>query len=271
MGMSEEQPSIKLKKNYFVYLKFGLLIFGTVLLVSTIFLFTGWFREELLILQRFSGVLLFILMIFIFYVEIRSRYYSTSKLFAQYPDDLNERTIDYDAIIITHSKGVHSIGNTAGIDNLVIYFQAKRYPYRIFHCYCPSDMMTVLRDERAKYLWIFGHGWLGGVTFKEAGKISDLSIRYPLRIEFVYQYLTLEIPPLPLKKFVGQFHCNPFIQEKSANIPLPQVLMSDPKEEDYYVTDREMNHFSVWFATWILTFNIRRTSVTNIDTDVWGD
>ena len=261
--MSEERPSIKLKKNYFVYLKFGLLIFGTVVLVSTIFLFIGWFREEFLILQRFSGFLLFILMIFIFYVEIRSRYYATSKLFAQYPDDLNERTIDYDAIIVAHSKGLHSIGITAGIDNLVTFFQSKQYPYQIFHCYGPSDIMAVLRDGRAKYLWIFGHGWQGGVTFKEAGKISDLSIRYPPRIEFVYQNLTIEIPPLPLKKFIGQFHCNSIIQEKSANVPLHQILISDPKEEDYYVTDDEMNHFSVWFATWILTFNIHRTSVTN--------
>jgi len=267
MGISDDPSSIKLQKNYFVYLKFGLLIFASVLFVSTFFSFAGWFSEELLIFKCFSGVLLFFLMIFIFIVEIRSRYYSASKSFEHYPDDLNERTIDYDAIIIAHSKGFHSIGITTGIDNLVVFFQSKHYPYRIFHCYCPSDMMAVLRDERAKYLWIFGHGWRGGVSFKEAGKISDFSIFNPPRIGFVYQFLTTEIPPLPSKKFIGQFHCSPFLPEKAANIPLPKILMCDPKEEDYYVTDDEMNHYSVWFATLRLTFNIRRKSVSNRETD----
>jgi hypothetical protein len=259
--MSGESSSVILQKNYFVYLKFGLLIFASLFFCFTLISFTGWFREESIIIQRFSGLLLLFFMIFIIIVEIRSRIYSESRSFEQYPPDLNQRSIDYDAVIIAHSKGFHSIGTAVGVDNLVIHFLKKQYPFRIFHCYCSSDIITILQDERAKYLWVFGHGWRGGVTFKEAGDISDFSICKPPKTEFVYQHLMMEVPRVPPKKFVGQFHCCSLSNKNQPNIPLPEILIENPKIGDYYVTDNEMNHYSVWFTTRQLLDKITRKPV----------
>jgi hypothetical protein len=181
--------------------------------------------------------------------------------YQQYPDDLQKTTVNFDAFIVAHSKGIHSYGDTAGLDNLVKYFIQKKYPYKIFHCYNPADIVSVLKEKRAKYLWIFGHGWRGGITFKEAGKISDLSILWPEKKSLIYENLTNENPPLPEKLFIGQFHCNTLSNNPPINTPLPEILIKNPRADDYYVTDNFMNHFSVWAATRGLAQKIKRESI----------
>jgi len=43
------------------------------------------------------------------------------------------------------------------------------------------------------------------------------------------------------------------------------LLMSNPKEDNYYVTDDEMNHFSVWFATRELMSEVKRDKIVDSD------
>ena len=179
--------------------------------------------------------------------------------------------MDHDAIIIAKSKGVHSLGQYAGIDNLIERFIIKKYPFKIYLCETPSDFKSVLRNEKAKYIWIFSHEWRGRIAFKESGNLSDFSIIKPKTALQIYEELRNEIPRFPKKLFIAQLHCNPLSKKPPINTPLPEILMENPSEDDYYVTDGSLNHYAVWFATRKLSFKIRRPLITEPKTDEWGD
>lgn len=84
----------------------------------------------------------------------------------QFPENLDIHQKDHDAFIIIHSMGTFSAGSYSGLDILIPHFIKNRYPFKIYHCYNPQEFLDVLRNEKAKYNWIIGHGWRGGITFK---------------------------------------------------------------------------------------------------------
>lgn len=99
----------------------------------------------------------------------------------------------HNAIIITHYK--HQIKTPVysdGFPKLIKNFQKNGIPYVIYNCYEPNDFKNVVYNPYAQNLWIFGHGFRGGLNFG-AGR---------------NQYYH-ELTDAPKKFFIGQFHCNP--------------------------------------------------------------
>jgi hypothetical protein len=189
------------------------------------------------------GALLLILLVIIMH---RSHPFLDRSKTLQYPDNLDTSGLDYDAIIIAHSSGFHDIGMGTGVHNIVNKLSQEKYPYKIIHCDDPECVADALRDNHAKYIWIFSHGWRGGLDLKKG--------------DLIYEKFVRENPGILKKKFIGQFHCNP-LSKKRPNTSLIETLIDKPNPNQYFITEDSMNHYSVWDATRKLAKNIRRNPI----------
>ena len=152
-------------------------------------------------------------------------------------------------------------------------YTAKKYPFKIYHCYNPEDFKSVVANEKAEFLWIFGHGWRGGITLKWGVSWRDrLHLTFKRNTYFPYCELDEKIlESIPSKKFIAQMHCNHFERKKTSNRPLPQLIMrGDIDPESYYVTTRMQSNLSIWLATARLVKDINRTPIRPIEETLIG-
>jgi len=230
---------IQNSKKWFNNLLYLVLYFIAILLIS-FFMKSPWI---LLIGFAFP-------FIFLFFTILLSEHAINSVKSQKFPENLIPEQQDHDALIVIHSMGIHSIGNCIGIDNLIRYFYRKNYPFKIYHCYDADDLIKILKNDRSKYLWIFGHGWRGGITFKFSHTLSVLILRKNHRIFYDYSNLNLILNEIPKKKFIAQLHCNHISQfSELKNVTLIEMILEDSLNADYYVTEREQHVLSIWFAT----------------------
>lgn len=201
----------------------------------------------------FFGIIAASLLIFLVIIIHRSHSLLEITKNYQYPENLETSNLDYDAIIIAHSQGIHDFGLGTGVDNIVNKLTKEKYPYKILHCNTPYCVTSELRKNHAKYIWIFGHGWRGGIVFKEPGKII-----HPSYAELIYENLKDEKPSLSKKLFIGQFHCNSLSKKPTINTPLIEILLDNPVENQYFISEGNLNHYSVWIATRKLANNLHR-------------
>ena len=177
----------------------------------------------------------------------------------QYPENLNPLTTNHNAFIIVHSPGDNMV--YAGIDNLINKFTATKNPFRIYDCNNPDEFKTVVANEKAKRLWIFGHGWRGGITFKGQRPLWN-SLPFKAKNNTYFSYCDLienDLNTYPSKDFVAQLHCNHFSKKHASNRPLPEFLMENNLGKDnYHVSDSKNNPISVYFTTKKLVTNIKR-------------
>ncbi|ADN37528.1 hypothetical protein Mpet_2785 [Methanolacinia petrolearia DSM 11571] len=191
-------------------------------------------------------------------MESKDQQYLTKN--QQFPVDLDSSKTIHDAFIIAYSVGNGDV--VVGFDNLIKTFKAKNYPFKIYHCYNPEDMKTVLVNECAKYIWIFGHGWCGGTAFKWKPISNGIFHRKSENISILRYSDLLEDDEaiFPKKLFIGQFHCNHASKKDSSRITLPEVLMDkDTDPGQYFVSDFYNYHLSIWFSTRKLVKNLERT------------
>lgn len=209
----------------------------------------------------FLGMLIILFIFFLFYTLIKYR--STSQVNSlinqKFPEDFDYDLIDHDAFIIIHSEG-DSGNQYAGLDNLIVHFKSNRFHFVIYHCFNPEDVKQILRKKTAKYIWIFGHGWRGGIAFKLKRSLSEKIRCQKKKIAFEYVELKKEIDSYPRKSFIGQFHCN-HIEEKYDNTPLPSILLEDNPDSGYFLTNSTLSDCSVWFAIRELLKDIKRPGV----------
>ncbi len=78
-----------------------------------------------------------------------------------------------------------------GFELLKQYFEENNILFNFYVCRTPEDAKTVIENDKVEKIWIFGHGYIGGLDFGENGvlKYGDLK-------------------NAPKKDFIGQFHCN---------------------------------------------------------------
>jgi hypothetical protein len=101
----------------------------------------------------------------------------------------------HSAAIIAIKKGLIFEDDTAfadGIDLLVKHFRVKHHPFYIYVCKTPEEARQVIKNDKIRKIWIFGHGAMYGLYF---GKNGLLNYK-----EF--------IDAAKNKDFIGQFHCN---------------------------------------------------------------
>lgn len=178
----------------------------------------------------------------------------------QSPENLDVDSRKHDAFVVIESRGDYLLYN--GLDTLIPKFKEKGYPFRIYYCKTPDDFKTVLSNEKANCVWIFGHGWRGGITFKGRRRLLNLRhLKLQDKIHFCYSNLVVSGKnEYPVKDFIVQLHCNHFVKDEPSNDPLPKFLMKDcPNPECYHVSDNAHNAFSIWFTTRKLAENLKRT------------
>lgn len=189
-----------------------------------------------------------------------SRYYVNSTINQQYPENLDYTKTIHDAIIFIYPVG--SRESTAGVDNLICTFKARKYPFKMYYCYAPDDFKAILANEKAKYLWIFSHGWRGGITFKWSLTVNDIiHLRFKRQTNLRYcDLIEDDQNAYPPKSFVAQLHCNHIAKKDPSKITLPEVLMNgNITPEMYHISDNYNNNYSIWFTTRKLVRNLERT------------
>ena len=262
--MADKTPQIEFSINRFVYLGHiqifsGILTF--ILFISVVIGFGNVFSLFFLI----TLIAFMVLTLFGFSIIYSSDYYVNSLVNQQYPHDLDERDLNHDAFIVIHSMGDHGFGLYAGFDNLIKHYTKEKYPFKIYHCYNPDDFKKSLKNDKAKYIWIFGHGWRGGITFKWTKKSGDPILLRSKKTQYAYAQLLNEKEIYPKKSFVAQFHCNHIEKTFAYNITLCEILLESHHKSKYYVTNGLNNHFSIWFATRKLMSEVKRDKIVDSD------
>jgi len=193
------------------------------------------------------------------YIRISGERLVNSLKNQQFPSNLDSASQDYDGFIVNHSLGIFNSISYPGFDILIQFFVSKKYPFKIYHCYNSEDFKSILKNEKARYIWIFGHGWRGGVTFKWTRKLSHLLTQN--RTRFSYKQIQDDLENYPRKIFIGQFHCNHIEKTIPDNISLPEILLDPSNDSTYYVPDWKMNTISIWIAVRKIVKDVRRTEV----------
>lgn len=102
---------------------------------------------------------------------------------------------DHDAIIVMIYSCIGREFHFQEIDLLIEFFTKKGINYKVYCCENYDDFFNVVNNPQAKKLWIFGHGYRGGVRTGNriviySELINNLSIN------------------AKNKDYIYQFHCN---------------------------------------------------------------
>lgn len=185
----------KLTRFYIIFSFFILFsIFTFIFFPVSNFLMVGYTLLSLSILDFLS--------IFLFFGGV-NLYFMYIGLIASFknqknPVSLNELIDNHHAIIVINYQGLKLPVYGQGIDILIKSFKEKNYSYNVYFCNDETSIITSICNNKAVYLWIFGHGK------KDALKLPNH--------EFLY-YHEIDFTNVQKKYFVGQFHCNPCIKE----------------------------------------------------------
>jgi len=177
----------------------------------------------------------------------------------QYPENLNINAVDHDGFIIIHSMDYSDQSIYSGLKILINFFQSNSFPFKIYHCFNPDEFKTVLMNNHVKYVWIFGHGWRGGVVFKWKKNPFKLFKR---KITTILPYHSLNTTLYPKKKFICQLHCNNICTKCGDNTPLIPLLLINPTgNKNYFITTGYNNSFSIWYSLRKIVKNLKRNAI----------
>ena len=255
--MTEDHKTIELIKNWWSYSLHLLIVLGILTIsIGIINPLSHWIFIFSLILTLVIGIPLVVLAS---YITISGEHRVNTLKNQQFPPNLDSAHQDHDGLIINHSLGFFNSISYPGFDILIQFFVSKKYPFKIYHCYNSEDFKQVLKNEKARYIWIFGHGWRGGITFKWTRKFSHLLT--PNKNRFSYKKIQDDLGNYPRKLFIGQFHCNHIEKTIPDNISLPETLLAPSNDSTYYVTDWKMNTISIWIAVRKIVKEVKRIEV----------
>lgn len=249
--METQTPTIKFSKKWYHIGKL------------TLFLYVVGFSILSILLWTPLPIMLAIVvpLLFTFYVTYISDDRVNSLKNQQFPENLDIHQKEHDAFIIIHSMGSFSGGLCIGLDLVISYYIQNRYPFKIYHCYNPQEFLDVLRNDKAKYIWVIGHGWRGGITFKWTQSFRERLSRKSKRTQFSYDKIRDDLNQFPKKSFIAQFHCNNIPKTFTHNESLVEILLDSFEDSNYYITENTMNIISIWFATRELVSRVKRVSV----------
>jgi hypothetical protein len=103
---------------------------------------------------------------------------------------------EHDAIIIiSYSAFSREYFSVNGLDLLIPFFVENKINFKVYCCENSENFVKIVNDPTTKTLWIFGHGYRGGVKF------SDKTVSYSSLFENLSE-------DSKNKNYVYQFHCN---------------------------------------------------------------
>jgi hypothetical protein len=249
--MTENGTTIQVEENWWYYLLYIVLGLAIGILISGVFN-SPIFLPLLSLFFAFIASFVFLGV----YINITRNHWVNSLPNQQYPQDLDPSVQDHDGFIVNHSLGFLNTVPYSGFDILISFFIEKNYPFKIYHCYNPDEFISVLKNEKVKYLWIFGHGWKGGITFKWVHFLAKT------RTRISYNKIHNELKNSPRKKFVGQFHCSHVDTTEPDNLSAPELLLDVSDNSYYYLPNTKMNVISIWFAIRECIKDVKRTGIS---------
>jgi hypothetical protein len=251
--MTDNRTIILPERNWWYYLLHLVIVLG---IFSGCILISGIFNSPLfliILLLSFAFMISFVLLGV--YITISGNRRVNSLVNQQFPQDLDPSIQDHDGFIVNHSLGFFNTLPYSGFDILIPFFIERKYPFKVYHCYNPDEFVSVLKNEKVKFLWIFGHGWKGGITFKWAHFLAKS------RTRMSYNRIYNELKNSPRKKFVGQFHCSHIDTTEPDNLSAPELLLDVSDSSYYYLTNTKMNVISIWFAIRNCITDVKRTGI----------
>jgi len=249
--METQKLVIKFSKKWYNFGKTTIILYIVGVIVLSILLFS--------LLPITFGILLPFL--FVSYITYIGEYRVNSLKNQQFPENLNTKQKEHDAFIIIHSMGSFSSGSYIGLDIVIPYYIRNRYPFKIYHCYNPQEFLDILRNDKTKYMWIIGHGWRGGITFKWMKSFRERFAHQSKRTHFSYAKVRDNLSKFPRKSFIAQFHCNHIEKTFAHNESLVEILLDSNKDFNYYINESTMHTISIWFATRYLIKQVRRVGI----------
>lgn len=261
----EDSLSINISKSYSVYAMHTAILSLSLAIISIVFYYSIY-PNPILILAGSIFIIIFLAFLFLIGLIQRSTIHALSTTInQQFPSDLDYINTPHDAFVIVHSMNVstpHS--EAAGISNLIHDFKSRGYPFKIYHCYNPQGFDNILRNENALYIWIFGHGWHGGIAFKWKKNLIECFSRKKKETVLQYEDIIQNISDYPKKQFIAQLHCNHTSKKTLANRSLPDILLIEgATDRDYFVTGSSRNVYSNWWDTRKLAKSVTRVSLSD--------
>jgi|SRR5208283_4320494 len=86
------------------------------------------------------------------------------------------------------------LGYCSGFDLLIKYLDVKKELFDIYICNTKEAAKEVIERPEVNKIWIFGHGWMGGLYLGKTDKLDYSEFK--------------NLPEEQKKDFIGQFHCN---------------------------------------------------------------
>lgn len=139
-------------------------------------------------------------------------------------------TEPFHSIIIANStRRNKQIGIFVGIDMIIDKIKSQNCKYKITLCNTPDEVKNEIENPNAEYVYLFGHGFKGGLTFYHTDSI----------LKFYYR----TIDPKSIKKFIGQLHCN-----SGDEISLIELLLKNNLDKtNYYFQQGLTTTFILWY------------------------
>jgi hypothetical protein len=137
----------------------------------------------------------------------------------------------YHAIIIANSTTCwKKMGIFTGVDQIVEKLKIENCEYKICLCNNQDEAKKEIEEPKAKFLYLFGHGFRGGLTFYHPNSSSS-------------QLNYVDVNAERKKNFIGQFHCN-----SGNELSLIDHLLIDRLSEgNYYFHKGWTTAFVVWY------------------------
>lgn len=106
------------------------------------------------------------------------------------PEFLSDK--EHTAIILANNYSPENFSlYLDGVDLLIKYFKTNEMSYKVYKEVTGKDFKEIVKNQKVKSLYIFGHGCKHGIKFE--------------RSDFIYY---CELQDAPKKDFIAQLHCN---------------------------------------------------------------
>jgi hypothetical protein len=142
----------------------------------------------------------------------------------------NQNAVAYHAIIIANSTTrSKKLGIYSGVDLIIKDLESKKCEYKICLCNTPGEAQIEIEKPRAKFIYLHGHGFKGGLIFYNSDSTP--------RLEYIH------VNPDNKKEFIAQFHCN----DGDKVSLIEHLLTKSSNEENYYFKKGWTTAFIIWY------------------------
>lgn len=235
---------VKIETTYSIILTLSLFFSIPVMLISFVLFLLG---IDVQIIVPIFGFLFFLLIFFyfpfIFITQNRGKKYMEKNPASL---DFNENQLHHALILLISQLPDDSIA--CGLSVLIKSLLKKNCNFKLYYCHNCEEVKNVLKNKYTSDIWIFGHGWRGGLGFKNKQTLKEWIFRENKGECLDYNEILQDISEYPKKRFIAQLHCN-YKNSKRCNISLPEILLIDSSDyRNSFVSSFLMDPLSIYLT-----------------------